>query len=109
MSKKYSDFFKEIKGKYGFTIPNDKGNTGQAYLRVGDDIIFVRKLTDKTKGTSKYRYKGNDRNKDNNLMIAIMNKSDFPKLDSDNEDVKARFFNFSLDYYIKNRDKFKAR
>ena len=106
MSKKYSDFFKEIKGKYGFTIPNDKGNTGQAYLRVGDDIIFVRKLTDKTKGTSKYRYKGNDRNKDNNLMIAIMNKSDFPKLDSDNEDVKARFFNFSLDYYKKNRDKF---
>ena len=106
MSKKYSDFFKEIKGKYGFTIPNDKGNTGQAYLRVGDDIIFVRKLTDKTKGTSKYRYKGNDRNKDNNLMIAIMNKSDFPKLDSDNEDVKARFFNFSLDYYIKNKDKF---
>ena len=106
MPKKYSDFFKEIKGKYGFTIPNDKGNTGQAYLRVGDDIIFVRKLTDKTKGTSKYRYKVNDRNKDNNLMIAIMNKSDFPKLDSDNEDVKARFFNFSLDYYKKNKDKF---
>ena len=106
MPKKYSDFFKEIKGKYGFTIPNDKGNTGQAYLRVGDDIIFVRKLTDKTKGTSKYRYKGNDRIKDNNLMIAIMNKSDFPKLDSDNEDVKARFFNFSLDYYKKNKDKF---
>ena len=106
MPKKYSDFFKEIKGKYGFTIPNDKGNTGQAYLRVDDDIIFVRKLTDKTKGTSKYRYKGNDRIKDNNLMIAIMNKSDFPKLDSDNEDVKARFFNFSLDYYKKNKDKF---
>ena len=106
MPKKYSDFFKEIKGKYGFTIPNDKGNTGQAYLRVGDDIIFVRKLTDKTKGTSKYKYKGNDRDKDNNLMIAIMNKSEFPKLDSDNEDVKARFFNFSLDYYKKNKDKF---
>ena len=106
MPKKYSDFFKEIKGKYGFTIPNNRGNTGQAYLRVGDDIIFVRKLTDKTKGTSRYRYKGNDRNKDNNLMIAIMNKSDFPKLESDNEDVKARFFNFSLDYYKKNRDKF---
>ena len=106
MPKKYSDFFKEIKEKYGFTIPNDKSNTGQAYLRVGDDIIFVRKLTDKTKGTSKYRYKGNDRNKDNNLMIAIVNKSDFPKLDSDNEDVKARFFNFSLDYYKKNKDKF---
>ena len=96
MPKKYSDFFKEIKGRYGFTIPNNS-NTGQAYLRVGNDIIFVRKLTDKTKGTNKYRYKGNDRNKDNNLMIAIMNKSDFPKLDSDNEDVKARFFNFSLD------------
>ena len=106
MPKKYSDFFKEIKGSYGFTIPNDKGNIGQAYLRVGDDIIFVRKLTDNTKGTSKYRYKGNDRNKDNNLMIAIVNKSDFPKLDSDNEDVKARFFNFSLDYYKKNKDKF---
>ena len=106
MPKKYSDFFKDIKRNYGFTIPNDKGNTGQAYLRVGDDIIFVRKLTDKTKGTSKYRYKGNDRNKDNNLMIAIVNKSDFPKLDSDNEDVKARFFNFSLDYYKKNKDKF---
>ena len=106
MPKKYSDFFKEIKEKYGFIIPNDKGNTGQAYLRVDNDIIFVRKLTDKTKGTSKYRYKGNDRNKDNNLMIAIVNKSDFPKLDSDNEDVKARFFNFSLDYYKKNKDKF---
>lgn len=98
MPKEYSNFFKELKGRYGFNLVNEGNNTGQAYLRVGNDIIFVRKLTDKTKGTSKY--------KDNNLMIAIVNKSDFPKLDSDNEDVKARFFNFNLDYYRKNKDKF---
>ena len=106
MPKEYSNFFKELKGRYGFNLVNEGNNTGQAYLKVGNDIIFVRKLTDKTKGTSKYRDKGDDRTKDNNLMIAIINKSDFPKLDSDNEDVKARFFNFNLDYYRKNKDKF---
>lgn len=106
MPKEHSDFFNELRGRYGFKLNNEGSNAGQAYLRVGDDIIFVKRLTNNTPGYSKYRDKEGDHTKDKNFMIAIVNKSDFPKLDSDNEDVKARFFNFSLDYYKKNKDKF---
>ena len=106
MPKEHSDFFNELRGRYGFKLNNEGSNAGQAYLRVGDDVIFVKRLTNNTPGYSKYRDKEGDHTKDKNFMIAIVNKSDFPKLDSDNEDVKARFFNFSLDYYKKNKDKF---
>ena len=96
LNKQYKRFFNELEGSYGFTVP--KGNKGNAYLKVGDDIIFVRKLPENTKGQSRY--------KKYPIMIASVNKSDFPKIESDNGDVKVRYFNFDLDYYNKNKDKF---
>lgn len=97
LNKQYKRFFNELEGSYGFTVP--KGNKGNAYLKVGDDIIFVRKLPEHTKGQSRYaKYP---------IMIAKVNKSDFPKIESDNGDVKVQYFNFDLDYYNKNKDKFR--
>ena len=97
LNKQYKRFFNELEGSYGFTVP--KGNKGNAYLKVDDDIIFVRKLPENTKGQNRY--------KKYPIMIAKVNKSDFPKIESDNGDVKVQYFNFDLDYYNKNKDKFR--
>ena len=99
MDEKDSDVFNQLEEDLGFT--KVKGPGGQSYLRVGNDVIFIRKIPKKKKDSAIFK---------NDPYLAVkLNKEDFKKLYNNRNigDIKAEYFNFNTDYFNENKDKFK--
>lgn len=98
MGEKDRDVFKQLTEDLGFK--KITGNTAKTYLRIGDDVIFIKKVP---KGK---RY-SNLFGKDPYLAVKL-NKEDFKKLyNNQKDDIEAEYFNFNSDYFNENKDKFK--
>ena len=120
LSDEIKELFRTFKDKYNFEWKNE--NSGFADTVVGDDIIFIRRIPNKSKGYAKY-------NKSGQYLIVKTNKEKFKKF-KDNEvakkekekaegkaddddakekkedDIKFEYFNFSKDYFNKNEELF---
>ena len=99
MDEKDSDVFNQLEEDLGFT--KVKGPGGQSYLRVGNDVIFIRKVPKKKKDSAIFK---------NDPYLAVkLNEEDFKKLYNNRNigDIKAEYFNFNTDYFNENKDKFK--
>ena len=99
MDEKDSDVFNQLEEDLGFT--KVKGPGGQSYLRVGNDVIFIRKVPKKKKDSAIFK---------NDPYLAVkLNEEDFKKLYNNRDigDIKAEYFNFNTDYFNENKDKFK--
>ena len=99
MDKKDSDVFNQLEEDLGFT--KVKGPGGQSYLRVGNDVIFIRKVPKKKKDSAIFK---------NDPYLAVkLNEEDFQKIynKKDVDDIEAEYFNFNTDYFNENKDKFK--
>lgn len=99
MKKEDMDVFDQLQEELGFT--KVKGPGGQSYLRVGDDVIFIRKVPEKKKDSAIFK---------NDPYLAVkLNEEDFKKLYNNQNisDIKAEYFNFNTDYFNENKDKFK--
>lgn len=98
----------KFKEKYGFEWKNE--NAGFAKTRVGDDIIFVRRIPEKKKGYAKFKnglyliVKTNIENfkKFKDKETGVIRADDGKKED----DIKFEYFNFSKDYFDKNEKLF---
>ena len=98
MGKEDRDVFKQLTEDLGFKKLN--GNTAKTYLRVGDDVIFIKKVP-------KGRRYSNLFGKDPYLAVKL-NEEDFRKLYNNQEDdIEAEYFNFNPEYFNKNKDKFR--
>lgn len=98
-----------FKDKYGFEWENE--SAGFVKTRVGDDIIFIRRIPNKSKGYAKY-------NKSGQYLIVKTNKENFKKIkdkeigvkkaddEKKEDDIKFEYFNFSKDYFNKNEQLF---
>ena len=97
MKKEDRDVFDQLTEDLGFKKLT--GNTAKTYLRVGDDVIFIKKTPEKRKNSIK----------DNPYLAVKLNKKDFQKLynKKDVDDIEAEYFNFNTDYFNENKDKFK--
>ena len=97
MGKEDMDVFDQLTRELNFTQQNE--NTGKSYLKVGDDIIFIRKPKEGKKGVSQL---GN-----NNYLAVKLNKEDVQRIytKKDLDKVEAEYFNFSTDYFDKNKGK----
>ena len=99
MDEKDSDVFNQLEEDLGFT--KVKGPGGQSYLRVGNDVIFIRKVPKKKKDSAIFK---------NDPYLAVkLNEEDFQKIynKKDVDDIEAEYFNFNTDYFNENKDKFK--
>ena len=99
MNEKDNDVFEQLTTELGFTRP--KNNAAKSFLRVGDDVIFIRKPQSKKKDSGKLG--------DNNYLAVKLNKKDFQRMYNKKnvDDIEAEYFNFSTDYFNENKDKFK--
>ena len=96
IDEKDNDVFDQLTTELKFNRVGE--NTAKSFLRVGDDVIFIRKPQKKKPGTSKLG--------ENNYLAVKLNKEDFRKMYTNQEDdIKAEYFNFSPDYFDKNKDK----
>lgn len=99
MNEKDREVFDQLTEDLGFT--KVKGPGGQSYLRVGDDVIFIRKVPKKKKDSAIFK---------NDPYLAVkLNKKDFQRLYNKQniDDIEAEYFNFNTDYFNENKDKFK--
>ena len=107
LSKEDKEFFGKLEDKYNFEWKDRRA--GAVVTRVGDDIIFVRKIPSNKEGYAKY--------KDCPYLILKTNKEKFKKFidnevaegmaDDDEEDnIFFEYFNFSKDYFDENEKLF---
>ena len=99
IDKKDNDVFDQLTTELNFTRPNE--TAAKSYLRVGDDVIFIRKPQEKQKGVNKLGK--------NNYFAVKLNKEDVERIytGKDLDKVEAEYFNFSTDYFNRNKDKIK--
>ena len=98
MGEEDRDVFKQLTEDLGFK--KLKGNTAKTYLRIGDDVIFIKKVP-------KGRRYSNLFGKDSYLAVKL-NEEDFKKLyNKQEDDIEAEYFNFNPEYFNKNKDKFR--
>ena len=98
MNEEDRDVFKQLTEDLGFKKLN--GNTAKTYLRVGDDVIFIKKVP---KGKKYSNLFGNDP-----YLVVKLNEEDFKKLyNNQKDDIKAEYFNFNTNYFNENKDKFR--
>ena len=99
MNEKNSDVFDQLTRELNFTRSGE--NIGKSYLRVGDDVIFIRKPQGKKKGVSQLG--------ENNYFAVKLNKEDVERIytGKDLDKVEAEYFNFNTDYFNRNKDKIK--
>ena len=99
MNEKDKDVFDQLTKDLGFTRATD--NSAKSYLRVGDDVIFIRKPQSKKKDSGKLG--------ENNYLAVKLNKKDFQRMYNKRnvDDIEAEYFNFNTDYFNENKDKFK--
>ena len=97
MGKEDMDVFDQLTTELNFIQPDKKA--GKSYIKVGDDVIFIRKPQEKQKGVSKLG--------DNNYLAVKLNKDDVQRFytKKDLDKVEAEYFNFSTDYFDKNKEK----
>ena len=98
------ELFGKLEKKYNFEWPKKKA--GAVITRVGDDIIFIRKIPIGAKGFAEY--------KDGPYLILKTNKEKFKKFkdnevaegmaddDEEKDDINFEYFNFSKDYFDEN-------
>ena len=98
MNEEDRDVFKQLTEDLGFKKLN--GNTAKTYLRVGDDVIFIKKVP---KGKKYSNLFGNDP-----YLAVKINEEDFKKLyNNQKDDIEAEYFNFNTKYFNENKDKFR--
>ena len=98
MNEEDRDVFKQLTEDLGFKKLN--GNTAKTYLRVGDDVIFIKKVP---KGKKYSNLFGNDP-----YLAVKLNEEDFKKLyNNQKDDIEAEYFNFNTNYFNENKDKFR--
>ena len=98
MNEEDRDVFKQLTEDLGFKKLN--GNTAKTYLRVGDDVIFIKKVP---KGKKYSNLFGNDP-----YLVVKLNEEDFKKLyNNQKDDIEAEYFNFNTNYFNENKDKFR--
>ena len=99
MGKEDTDVFDQLTRELNFTRPSE--SAAKSYLRVGDDVIFIRKPQEKKEGVSKLGK--------NNYFAVKLNKEDVERIytGKDLDKVEAEYFNFSTDYFNRNKDKIK--
>lgn len=97
MGKEDMDVFDQLTRELNFTQPDKKA--GKSYLKVGDDVIFIRKPQKKQKGVSQLG--------ENNYLAVKLNKEDVQRIytEKDLDKIEAEYFNFSTDYFYKNKEK----
>ena len=96
MDEEDRDVFKQLTEDLGFKKLN--GNTAKTYLRVGDDVIFIKKVP---KGKKYPNLFGNDP-----YLAVKLNEEDFKKLyNNQKDDIEAEYFNFNTKYFNENKDK----
>ena len=102
LSKEDKELFGKLEKKYNFEWTKKKA--GAVFTRVGDDIIFIRKIPIGAKGFAEY--------KNGPYLILKTDIEKFKKFknnevaegmaDDDEEDIFFEYFNFSKDYFDKN-------
>ena len=98
MNKEDRDVFKQLTEDLGFKKLN--GNTAKTYLRVGDDVIFIKKVPQGKKYSSLFG--------DDPYLAVKLNEEDFKKLyNNQKDDIEAEYFNFNTNYFNENKDKFR--
>lgn len=98
MGEEDRDVFDQLIGDLGFKKLN--GNTAKTYLRIGDDVIFIRKVPEGKRYSNLF-------GKDPYLAVKL-NEEDFRKLyNKQEDDIEAEYFNFNPEYFNKNKDKFR--
>lgn len=98
MNEKDRDVFKQLHEDLGFKKLT--GNTAKTYLRIGDDVIFIKKVPEGKRYSNLF---GNDP-----YLAVKLNKEDFKKLyNNQKDDIEAEYFNFNSDYFNENKDKFR--
>ena len=98
MKKEDRDVFDQLTEDLGFKKLN--GNTAKTYLRIGDDVIFIRKVP---KGKKYSNLFGDDP-----YLAVKLNEEDFKKLyNNQKDDIEAEYFNFNTNYFNENKDKFR--
>lgn len=98
MSEEDRDVFKQLTEDLGFKKLN--GNTAKTYLRIGDDVIFIKKVP---KGKKYSNLFGDDP-----YLVVKLNEEDFKKLyNNQKDDIEAEYFNFNTNYFNENKDKFR--
>ena len=98
MNEEDRDVFKQLTEDLGFKKLN--GNTAKTYLRVGDDVIFIKKVPKGKKYSNLFG--------DNPYLVVKLNEEDFKKLyNNQKDDIEAEYFNFNTNYFNENKDKFR--
>ena len=98
MDEEDRDVFKQLTEDLGFKKLN--GNTAKTYLRVGDDVVFIKKVP---KGKKYSNLFGDDP-----YLAVKLNEEDFKKLyNNQKDDIEAEYFNFNTNYFNENKDKFR--
>ena len=98
MNEEDRDVFKQLTEDLGFK--KLKGNTAKTYLRIGDDVIFIKKVPEGKKYSNIFG--------DDPYLAVKLNKEDFKKLfNNQKDDIEAEYFNFNTNYFNKNKDKFR--